>query len=304
MLDFECKQCGESLPDAGEKCVAVCEKCGCINSLPICANELVTAFNRASLLLRLGKYEKSAEVYTSIVNDNPELAEGWWGLVLCDYGVEYLPDGDADNNVSCRRAGSVLIEENQNYLKALQHAGRDVKTLYKLEASKIAAFQQGMNVEGGKKKSGGRGGQSSGSRSTGSRSAGGGSSGSRSSSGGSSSGRSSSGGSSSSRSSSSNSSGGHHSDGKHSRRHGHQRHVNIYEDRFGEIDTKKVPVSDDDVRNHIHKSPDSYGGSRTMLNQGRRWYKQNKKLVLAAICVIAPFVLALIGILLFKLLLG
>ena len=51
------------------------------------------------------EFDKAAGIYENIVADFPEEAEGYWGLLLCRYGIEYVDDPATGKKVAtCHRS--------------------------------------------------------------------------------------------------------------------------------------------------------------------------------------------------------
>ena len=93
MAIYKCKMCGGSLEVSGESSVATCEYCGSVQTLPKKNDEVLTnLFNRANNLRIKCEFDKAAEVYEKILNEDNNDSEAHWGLVLCKYGIEYVED--------------------------------------------------------------------------------------------------------------------------------------------------------------------------------------------------------------------
>ena len=107
MAVFKCKMCGGALEISEDITVAECEYCGSKQTVPTKNDEVITnLFNRANNLRLKNEFDKAAEVYSKILNENDADAEAHWGLVLCKYGIEYI---EAD--IDMERLGHLLGKE-------------------------------------------------------------------------------------------------------------------------------------------------------------------------------------------------
>ena len=93
MAVFKCKMCGGDLDVQEGLNVCECEYCGTKQTIPALDNEKkLNLFNRANRLRLNSEFDKAATIYENIIAEFPEEAEGYWGLVLCNYGIEYVDD--------------------------------------------------------------------------------------------------------------------------------------------------------------------------------------------------------------------
>lgn len=93
MTVIKCKMCGGDLHITEDMCVAECEHCGSLQTIPNLDHEKkVNLFSRANRLRMACEFDQAASVYESIVSEFPYEAEAYWGLVLCHYGIEYTSD--------------------------------------------------------------------------------------------------------------------------------------------------------------------------------------------------------------------
>ena len=93
MAVFKCKMCGGALELSGNETVATCDYCGSVQTVPKKNDEIVAnLFNRANNLRIKCEFDKAAEIYEKIINEDNTEAEAYWVLVLCKYGIEYVED--------------------------------------------------------------------------------------------------------------------------------------------------------------------------------------------------------------------
>ena len=93
MTVFECKRCGGGLNITEADKVVECEYCGTTQTVPSADNEKkMTLFNRANRLRLKNEFDKAAALYEQLIAEFPEEAEAYWGLCLCNWGIEYVDD--------------------------------------------------------------------------------------------------------------------------------------------------------------------------------------------------------------------
>ena len=76
MALFKCKMCGGDLVLTEGKTVAECEYCGSVQTLPRVSDERLTSFyERANDLRMSHEFDKAAEIYEKIIEENPTDAD-------------------------------------------------------------------------------------------------------------------------------------------------------------------------------------------------------------------------------------
>lgn len=144
MAIYKCKMCGGSLEINNESSVATCEYCGSVQTLPKKNDEVITnLFNRANNLRIKCEFDKAAEVYEKILNEDNNEAEAHWGLVLCKYGIEYVEDPKTYKRIpTCHRTQYESILTDVDYLAALANADAVSQKVYKAQAEEISNLQK------------------------------------------------------------------------------------------------------------------------------------------------------------------
>ena len=144
MAVFKCKMCGGTLEIAGGESVLECEYCGTKQTLPKTTDEVAgNLFNRANNLRLKCEFDKAEEIYKTIVNENPDEAEGYWGMVLCRYGIEYVEDPSSHKRIpTCHRTSYEAVTKDVDYLAAIEHADALQKAVYEAEAKAIDEIQK------------------------------------------------------------------------------------------------------------------------------------------------------------------
>lgn len=146
MAVLKCKMCGGNLELERDSFVATCEFCGTRQTVPNSDDEKkIKLFERANRLRSLCDFDKSYSVYEAIVNEFPEEAEAYWGLVLCEYGIEYVDDPKTGKKVpTCHRSSFNSVMDDANYDLALEYSNALAKAIYREEAILIEEIRKGI----------------------------------------------------------------------------------------------------------------------------------------------------------------
>lgn len=139
MAVFKCKRCGGDLNITEADKVVECEYCGTTQTVPSADNEKkMTLFNRANRLRLNNKFDKAAALYEQLIAEFPEEAEAYWGLCLCNWGIEYVDDpATGEKKPTCHRASFESLMKDENYLLALEYADVTAERVYRREAQEI-----------------------------------------------------------------------------------------------------------------------------------------------------------------------
>ncbi len=138
-----------------------CERCGAPMRLsdklhakcPYCGNEVIfrepksdrltQEINRANRLRSESRFADAIREYRLIAEQNGGDAEVLWGLVLCEYGVEYVKDPRTGKLVpTCHRTVRQSILEDPDYLSALKAASFEQRGKYEALAKEIDRLQR------------------------------------------------------------------------------------------------------------------------------------------------------------------
>lgn len=139
MTVFECKRCGGGLNITEADKVVECEYCGTTQTVPSADNEKkMTLFNRANRLRLKNEFDKAAALYEQLIAEFPEEAEAYWGLCLCNWGIEYVDDpATGEKKPTCHRASFESLVKDENYLLAMEYADLTAQRVYRREAQEI-----------------------------------------------------------------------------------------------------------------------------------------------------------------------
>ena len=146
MAMLKCKMCGGNLiPDATGR-LSTCEYCGTVQTVPTGEDtQKLNLFNRANRLRLDCEFDKAAALYEKLVTEFPEDAEGYWGLCLSKYGIEYVDDPVTGKKVpTCHRASFEAITADPDYRAALDHADAAARVVYMEQGYAIDTLQRGI----------------------------------------------------------------------------------------------------------------------------------------------------------------
>lgn len=146
MYIFKCKMCGSPLEIEPTQSVCECKFCGISQTLPKIVNEATAnLYDRANHFRRNNEFDKAEGIYELILNQDPQDAESYWSLVLCQYGIEYVEDPKTRKRIpTINRMQYTSIFDDENYKSAIKYADSEQKAIYEAEANAINEIQKGI----------------------------------------------------------------------------------------------------------------------------------------------------------------
>ena len=152
MSTLKCKMCGGELVFEPEMTVCECEYCGSKQTIPTADNEKkMKLFDRANRLRLNCEFDKAAAVYESIVSEFPEEAEGYWGNLLCAYGIEYVDDPATGNKIpTCHRSSFTCFLDEEDFEQVMENADAVSRSVYREQAKQIEEIRKGIIEVSGK----------------------------------------------------------------------------------------------------------------------------------------------------------
>ena len=152
MAILKCKMCGGDLEVMEDMTVAECEYCGTKQTVPIVDDEKkIKLFERANRLRSNCEFDKAAGVYENIVADYSEEAEGYWGLLLCRYGIEYVDDPATGKKIpTCHRSSFDSIMDDEDFELVMENSDSVSRQVYREEAKYIEEIRKGIIEVSGK----------------------------------------------------------------------------------------------------------------------------------------------------------
>ena len=146
MAVIRCKMCGGDLAYQEGMTVCECEYCGSKQTIPIADNEKkMKLFDRANRLRINCEFDKAGGVYESIIEEFPEEAEGYWGNLLCKYGIEYVDDpADGRKVPTCHRSSFDSIMDDEDFELIMENADPVARKVYREQAKEIEEIRKGI----------------------------------------------------------------------------------------------------------------------------------------------------------------
>ncbi|MBR5500481.1 MAG: toll/interleukin-1 receptor domain-containing protein, partial [Clostridia bacterium] len=144
MSIFKCKMCGGTLEIQNNETVATCEYCGTRQTLPKSREEVISnLFNRANNLRLKCEFDKAAQIYEKILEQDDSEAEAHWGIVLCKYGIEYVEDPKTFSRIpTCHRTLFQAVTADPDYQAAVDYGDSNQQQIYENEARQIDRIQK------------------------------------------------------------------------------------------------------------------------------------------------------------------
>ena len=151
---YKCKMCGAQLEASNNKSVVSCDFCGSQQTVPLKYNDeenISILHNRANSLRLENKFDHALLVYENIVTLKPDDIEAHWGILLCQYGVEYVDDEKSKNKIpTCHRTELQQIQHNSHFKFVLENADVVARNIYEKEAEQISQIQKSILVKIGR----------------------------------------------------------------------------------------------------------------------------------------------------------
>lgn len=144
MAIYKCKMCGGDIhPQEGTRLIT-CEYCGTTQTVcQIDDSRIANLFNRANEQRINNEFDKAEALYESIINENPQEAEAYWGKLLCKYGIEYVDDPLTGKKIpTCHRTIYESIYDDPDYQRAINNSDTIAEKQYHEEAKEIDRIQK------------------------------------------------------------------------------------------------------------------------------------------------------------------
>ena len=118
MSVYKCKMCGGNLDIINEENgLCECDSCGSTQTVPL-QDDMKKAelYNTANEYRKNNRFDRAADVYKNMIQEFPDEAEAYWGMVLSRYGIEYVEDPATKKMIpTCHRTIPVSIFEDSDY---------------------------------------------------------------------------------------------------------------------------------------------------------------------------------------------
>ena len=138
MGGLKCKMCGSNLDIEDSITVCKCEKCGTSQTVPdIEDDKELKLFERAGRLRFNCDFDKAAGIYNTITDSYPEEAEGYWGLILCKYGIEYADNASGKKVPVCHRISYDSVMDDEDFELVMENPDSESRAIFREEAKII-----------------------------------------------------------------------------------------------------------------------------------------------------------------------
>lgn len=138
MGGLKCKMCGSNLDIEDSITVCKCEKCGTSQTVPdIEDDKELKLFERAGRLRFNCDFDKAAGIYNTITDSYPEVAEGYWGLILCKYGIEYADNASGKKVPVCHRISYDSVMDDEDFELVMENSDSESRAIFREEAKII-----------------------------------------------------------------------------------------------------------------------------------------------------------------------
>ncbi len=135
---LKCKMCGSNLEIEDSITVCKCEKCGASQTVPdIEDDKELKLFERAGRLRFNCDFDKAAGIYNTITDSYPEEAEGYWGLILCKYGIEYADNASGKKVPVCHRISYDSVMDDEDFELVMENSDSESRAIFREEAKII-----------------------------------------------------------------------------------------------------------------------------------------------------------------------
>ena len=138
MGGLKCKMCGSKLDIGDSITVCKCEKCGTSQTVPdIEDDKELKLFERAGRLRFNCDFDKAAGIYNTITDSYTEEAEGYWGLILCKYGIEYADNASGKKVPVCHRISYDSVMDDEDFELVMENSDSESRAIFREEAKII-----------------------------------------------------------------------------------------------------------------------------------------------------------------------
>ncbi len=112
-----------------------CSYCGCEEAIP---GKNADKLRQADICrLKEKNFEKADQLYTEIIDNDPDEAAAYWGRLLCRYGIEIVETNGEKKPTWRRFNGDCVILDDADYHMALEKASPEMCAQYKKDAQEV-----------------------------------------------------------------------------------------------------------------------------------------------------------------------
>ncbi|MBO6231864.1 MAG: hypothetical protein J6O50_14995 [Ruminiclostridium sp.] len=130
-----CNICGSAVTADEGGTTGSCHNCGHTMMYP---KSDIKKLNRITYLRNNFRFDEGAKIARELIAKNPDDSEAYWADLLCEYGIQYVREGNSRYAV-CRKdiSGLPALAESKNYKNALQYATQEQVAGYENLASQL-----------------------------------------------------------------------------------------------------------------------------------------------------------------------
>ena len=145
---IRCSSCGSnSVKDLGNG-VGMCNHCQSTMLMPSREDEIISLLNSAYIYRENFNYDLAIKSYQYIIEKSPKELSAYEGLLLSEYGIEYVKDIYTGKLVpTCHRAHFKSILEDSNYNALLTIASPEQKEVIEQKAKEIDKLQKAIESQ-------------------------------------------------------------------------------------------------------------------------------------------------------------
>ena len=148
MAVLKCKLCGGDLVITPGVNIATCDSCFSEQTIPDIKDQnqhKINVFSRANSLRAQCEFDRALERYESIVEQFPQEAEAYWGILLCKLGIEYVDDPVTGKKVpTCHRSTYTCVMDDADYQQAIRYASPEARKVYEAEAETLEHIRKNI----------------------------------------------------------------------------------------------------------------------------------------------------------------
>jgi alpha-tubulin suppressor-like RCC1 family protein len=153
ITSLTCDKCGGALTHLQNEKFR-CDYCGNFCFATNCTSEEVALLQQADLNRQAYmQFEKALDGYEAVLRLNPNNVNALWGMLLAEYGIEYVKDIDGTYKPTFHRLSQESVIDNTYFKKAVLLARGEEKVKYFAEAGVIEENRMQTLIQAGKNES-------------------------------------------------------------------------------------------------------------------------------------------------------
>lgn len=139
---LRCSFCGGSIEILPGMTNAVCINCGSVFPIPVNLDKRDNLINHAIFLRQNFEFDRAISAYEELIQENDKDANAHWGLLLCKYGIEYIPDFRGNYIPTFHHINTSAFSSDPEYKLAIELSDANTKKIFEVEAGRIQDAQK------------------------------------------------------------------------------------------------------------------------------------------------------------------